>query len=111
MSNFELCYLPDLAGLKLIRTPEELGAFLGSLRETLYPRHAVAMLELPEQLAAWTEFDREHENIETLFAVRSDPNGPHNNNWGSQELIRVVIIRLKTGKIHVFKNSIREFSN
>lgn len=102
--------LPELNGLELISTEEELLIFFSKLRQDNYSLAKLAPLKLYERLKMWRLTNKV--DVRTFFAVHDEPdNLQKNDNWGRFTLFECVAIRGKDNIVRVFKNKLQEFEH
>ncbi len=108
MPKINLLTLPELKGMLIITSQEELKSFLEKLRQDSYSSAKIKKLKLAQELTSWLESRKS--NSVTLFAVyNEEDNFVMNDNWGHYKLFRCVVIRTAEGKVHLFKNLIEKF--
>jgi hypothetical protein len=103
--------LPELHGMSVITSQEDLNSFLKKLRQDYYSPEKLKKelhLHLHEELAVWLK-SKKPDSL-TFFAVFDEPdNHAKNDDWGHYELFRCILIRTTDEKIYLMKTLIKNF--
>ena len=108
MPKINLATLPEIKGLLIITSQDELDDFIKKLREDHYPLVEMKKRTFYKEAVSWLKSSRP--NCITFLAVHDEKDDfVKNDSWGYHELFRVVAVIDTKTKVHIFKRPVEKF--